>query len=112
VCAPRSRSPCGSGSVTVLPRRMSRKTAAGIVRSTPGPGHRDRRHQGSPGRHRRLTFPLQAALGYDIGQSLFVGPDNVLVEGTRDHTYQTLISDASRSGTGRTWTNAWRILPA
>ena len=31
---------------------------------------------------RDSLFPLQAALGYDIAQNLFVGPDNLLVEGT------------------------------
>ncbi|MFD8034667.1 AAA family ATPase, partial [Streptomyces sp. NPDC059717] len=38
-------------------------------------------------------FPLQAAIGYDIAQNLFVGADNLLVEGTSDYTYLTLISD-------------------
>src|SRR5690606_35737996 len=34
-------------------------------------------------------FPLQAALGYDIAQSLFVGPANLVIEGTSDFTYLT-----------------------
>jgi predicted ATP-dependent endonuclease of OLD family len=42
---------------------------------------------------RDSLFPLQAALGYDIAQNLFVGPNNLLVEGTSDFTYLTLISD-------------------
>jgi hypothetical protein len=29
-------------------------------------------------------FPLQAALGYDLAQSLFVGPNNLVVEGVTD----------------------------
>ncbi len=33
-------------------------------------------------------FPLQAALGYDIAQNLFVGPDNLVVEGTSDYVYR------------------------
>lgn len=32
----------------------------------------------------RTLFPLQAALGYDIAQSLFVGPNNLVVEGVTD----------------------------
>lgn len=32
----------------------------------------------------RTLFPLQAALGYDLAQSLFVGPHNLIVEGVTD----------------------------
>lgn len=32
-------------------------------------------------------FPLQAALGYDLAANLFVGPHNVVVEGTSDYIY-------------------------
>lgn len=32
----------------------------------------------------RTLFPLQAALGYDLAQSLFVGPNNLIVEGVTD----------------------------
>ncbi|MFD8035266.1 hypothetical protein ACFV3F_42380, partial [Streptomyces sp. NPDC059717] len=57
-------------------------------------------------------FPLQAALGYDIAQNLFVGADNLLVEGTSDYTYLTLISDYLKEK-GRTHLDdRWRILPA
>ncbi|WP_432101322.1 AAA family ATPase [Streptomyces sp. WAC 04229] len=57
-------------------------------------------------------FPLQAALGYDIAQNLFVGPDNLLVEGTSDYTYLILISDFLNEA-GRTHLDdRWRILPA
>lgn len=38
-------------------------------------------------------FPLQGALGYDLAQSLFVGPHNLIVEGTSDFTYLQLLSD-------------------
>ncbi|WP_456695504.1 AAA family ATPase [Aeromicrobium sp. P5_D10] len=37
-------------------------------------------------------FPLEAALGYDIAQNLFVGRRNVLVEGVSDFIYLTAIS--------------------
>jgi len=57
-------------------------------------------------------FPLQAALGYDIAQSLFVGPDNLVVEGTSDFTYLTVLSDHLVS-LGRVGLDPrWRLLPA
>lgn len=37
-------------------------------------------------------FPLQAALGYDIAQNLFVSPKNLLVEGVSDLTILTTMS--------------------
>jgi predicted ATP-dependent endonuclease of OLD family len=37
-------------------------------------------------------FPLQAALGYDIAQNLFVSKNNLLVEGPADLIYLTLLS--------------------
>lgn len=36
---------------------------------------------------RDTLFPLQAALGYDTAMNLFIGPHNVLVEGTSDFVY-------------------------
>jgi predicted ATP-dependent endonuclease of OLD family len=38
-------------------------------------------------------FPLQGALGYDLVQHLFIGPHNLVVEGTSDFTYLTVVSD-------------------
>lgn len=38
-------------------------------------------------------FPLQGALGYDLVQHLFIGPDNLIMEGTSDYTYLSVISD-------------------
>lgn len=47
-------------------------------------------------------FPLQAALGYDIAQNLFVSKNNLLVEGPSDLNYLTymsnLLEDAGRKG--------------
>lgn len=57
-------------------------------------------------------FPLQAALGYDIAQSLFIGPDNLLVEGTSDYTYLTVLSDHLRSLGRESLDESWRVLPA
>lgn len=57
-------------------------------------------------------FPLQAALGYDIAQNLFVGPDNLMIEGTSDFTYLTAISDHLQSLGRSVLDDRWRILPA
>lgn len=41
----------------------------------------------------RTLFPLQAALGYNLAQSLFVGPSNLVVEGVTDYWILTAVSD-------------------
>ena len=38
-------------------------------------------------------FPLQAALGYDIAQNLFISKNNLLVEGPADLLYLTVMSN-------------------
>lgn len=56
--------------------------------------------------------PLQGALGYDIAQNIFVGPDNLVVEGLSDYTYIVVMSEILR-GLGRTYLDQrWRVLPA
>ncbi|PZU43612.1 MAG: hypothetical protein DI568_17095 [Sphingomonas sp.] len=40
----------------------------------------------------RTLFPLQAALGYDLAQSLFVGPNNLIVEGVTDFWMLSAVS--------------------
>ncbi|MBQ0761854.1 AAA family ATPase [Marinobacter psychrophilus] len=42
-------------------------------------------------------FPLQAALGYDIAQNLFVSKNNLLVEGPSDLNYLTFMSNLLES---------------
>lgn len=42
-------------------------------------------------------FPLQGALGYDLVQSLFIAPHNLVVEGTSDFTYLVVLSDHLKS---------------
>lgn len=42
-------------------------------------------------------FPLQAALGYDIAQNLFISKNNLLVEGPSDLIYLTAISSILES---------------
>lgn len=42
-------------------------------------------------------FPLQAALGYDIAQNLFINKNNLLVEGVSDLIYLTMMSSILQS---------------
>jgi predicted ATPase len=57
-------------------------------------------------------FPLQAALGYDIAQSVFSRPDNLLVEDTSDYTYLMVISDHLKQFGREHLNGRWQILPA
>ena len=56
-------------------------------------------------------FPLQAALGYDIAQSIFIGEKNLLVEGTADFLYLTMISEHLSSLGRKSLPSDCRILP-
>lgn len=53
-------------------------------------------------------FPLQGALGYDIAQTLFVGPNCLIVEGVSDLLYLQaitgLLEALQREGLDRRWT--------
>ncbi|MGV0127821.1 AAA family ATPase [Burkholderia gladioli] len=49
----------------------------------------------------RTLFPLQAALGYNLAQSLFVGPNNLVVEGVTDFWILSAVS-AYLADKGRT----------
>ena len=57
---------------------------------------------------RDTVFPLQACLGYEITQTLFVGKDTLLVEGPSDLLYikwfQRKLSAAGRVSLDRRWT--------
>jgi predicted ATPase len=57
-------------------------------------------------------FPLQAALGYELYQTLFVGPDCLVVEGVADLVYLQVMSDhlASLKRTGLD--QRWVVTPA
>ena len=57
-------------------------------------------------------FPLQAALGYDIAQSLFIGPNNLVVEGTSDFIYLTIMSQVASQNKKTALDSRWRILPS
>lgn len=49
----------------------------------------------------RTLFPLQMALGFSLSQSLFVGPDNLIVEGVTDFWMLSSVS-AYLQGVGKT----------
>ena len=53
-------------------------------------------------------FPLQGALGYDISQTLFVGPNSLIVEGVSDLLYLQVMSGVlqaeGREGISAEWT--------
>jgi predicted ATP-dependent endonuclease of OLD family len=56
-------------------------------------------------------FPLQGALGYDIAQTLFVGPNCLIVEGVSDLLYLQTVSGMLQ-GVGRQGLDArWTITP-
>ncbi len=58
------------------------------------------------------AFPLQAALGYDLSQNLFIGEHNLLVEGPSDLAYLDVISRYLRDNEREGLDERWRILPA
>lgn len=53
-------------------------------------------------------FPLQGALGYEIYQSLFIGPNSLVVEGVSDllyiQTVSTILESLGREGLRQEWT--------
>lgn len=57
-------------------------------------------------------FPLQAALGYDICQTLFIGPNCLVVEGTSDLLYMQAISSVLQSDNRTGLSSDWTIIPA
>ncbi len=56
--------------------------------------------------------PLQGALGHDIAQRIFVGPDNLVVEGLSDYTFLTVMSEVLREKDRDHLDPRWRVLPA
>jgi predicted ATPase len=56
---------------------------------------------------KETVFPLQAALGYQLAQTLFVGVDNLLVEGPADYLYLQVmsqhLSSLGRAGLDERW---------
>ena len=58
-------------------------------------------------RHRIVLFPLQGALGYEIHQTLFVGPNSLVVEGPSDliyiQTISSLLQEQGKMGLSAEW---------
>lgn len=57
---------------------------------------------------RETLFPLQACLGYDITQTLFIGTNSLLVEGPADllylHWFSSRLKEVGRKGLDPRWT--------
>jgi len=56
-------------------------------------------------------FPLQGALGYDLVQHLFIAPHNLVVEGTSDYTYLTVLSDYLKEQDRAFLDERWSLIP-
>jgi hypothetical protein len=54
---------------------------------------------------------IQAALGYSLSQSLFLGPDNLVVEGPSDLLYMTAVSEHLREANRAHLDDRWVIVP-
>lgn len=57
------------------------------------------------------VFPLQTALGYELAQTLFVGPDCLLVEGPSDYLYIQVLSQACEAAGLEALDQRWVITP-
>ena len=57
------------------------------------------------------VFPLQAALGFELAQTLFVGKDNLIVEGPSDYIYLTVLSAYLREKDRTELDQRWTIVP-
>jgi hypothetical protein len=60
---------------------------------------------------RDTLFPLQGALGYEITQTLFIGKNNILVEGPSDLLYLTAFSAELKSRKRTYLDPRWTITP-
>ena len=57
------------------------------------------------------VFPLQAALGYELAQTLFVGAHNLAVEGPSDYIYLDSLSAAVEANGGEGLDDRWTVVP-
>ena len=57
-------------------------------------------------------LPLQAALGYEIYQGLFIGPNTLIVEGASDHKYIEALTHLLNEKNKIGLSSAWTIMPA
>ena len=56
-------------------------------------------------------FPLQGALGYDIAQTLFVGPNSLIVEGVSDLLYLQVMTGVLQAAGREGLCDGWTITP-
>ncbi len=56
-------------------------------------------------------FPLQGALGYDIAQTLFIGPNSLIVEGVSDLLYLPTVGGVLSAAGRESLSPAWTITP-
>jgi hypothetical protein len=56
-------------------------------------------------------FPLQGALAYDITQTLFVGPNSLVVEGVSDLLYLPTVSSLTQAASGTALDSRWTLTP-
>ena len=56
-------------------------------------------------------FPLQGAMGYDLAQTLFVGPNSLIVEGVSDLLYLQTISAVLEADGREYLSRQWTITP-
>ena len=56
-------------------------------------------------------FPLQGALGYDIAQTLFVGPNSLIVEGVSDLLYLQVMTSILQAVGREGLSSGWTITP-
>ena len=60
-------------------------------------------------RDKDTLFPLQTALGYDVSQDIFIGSDNLVVEGISDYNYLRILSDILERRGREHLDQRWRI---
>ena len=56
-------------------------------------------------------FPLQGALGYDLVQHLFLSKNNLILEGTSDFVYLTIMSDFLKENNLKYLDEKWSLVP-
>ena len=61
---------------------------------------------------RGSLLPLQTTLGYDISQNMFIGINNLIVEGASDLVYIKTVSSYFEKNGARGLDPAWNIVPA
>lgn len=60
---------------------------------------------------RETIFPIQGALGYDLAQTLFIGKDNLLVEGPSDLIYLQAMSELIEERNKEPLDSRWVVVP-